>query len=846
MVTDRLRIGYGSVADLLKRGRVLEIFGSYNILLVIISVVAAMLSSFVALATIPRIFSSSDKKQSMMWSTGFGMSMGAGIWSMHFVGMLAFSLPVPIHYDITLTALSLMLAIIVSALAIMPLRSGGEITILKASAIGTMMGSGIAGMHYTGMAAMRMNASMQYDLGIVVISVVIAIVASTAALLIANYLRETQVFSQLKLKSLASVVMGLAVSSMHYTAMVGMKFHTLPVARDFSGYVDPDFLAAIVIVMAFLIQGGVLITALLDEAFMIAKQAEQLMRRRADMNFALSQVLATALDRLPLKDMLAKVLDIILDIEWLALKRQGAIFMVDRKSPALNMLVQMNLQPEMVSKCSHIAIGECLCGKAAESREIVFKSCVDQEHTIQVNNMQEHGHYCVPFPSHGEPLGVINLYVEHEHQQVEYELEFLTAVADAVASIVRQSQLESQADKILKAIDQAGEAVLISDKEGIVEYVNQAFIRNTGYSEEESLGKTPAILKSGNQNKEFYKKMWDTILGGEVWQGEVTEKRKDGSFYPAMLTISPIRDVNDEITHFVGIHEDLSEHKSLEKQFRQAQKMEALGTLVGGIAHDFNNMLAGMIGNLFLVKKKIHGQPEVLEKIEQVEKVGFQAADMIKQMLVFARDEEVQLEEMSLTSFVKETFKLHQAGVPENISLEKIVDATKSMMINGNPTQLQQVLLNMFGNAAHALEDTESPEIKFILEEVEVDSAFCAGHPQADAGQYAHIMVADNGHGIPKEVMEHIFDPFFTTKEVGKGTGLGLAMSASIVKSHGGFIEVKSKPGEGAAFHIYLPLIQVLNNQKFQPSAMMNYQVVERLFWSLMMMRVFALPSVKH
>ncbi len=787
----------------------MEIFGSYSPFLVVVSVATAMLSSFVALATVPRIFSTSLRSLNLLWSLAFGMSMGAGVWTMHFIAMLAFHLPVPVHYDATLTGLSLLLAMSVSSLAILPLRSGGEITVPKSIVIGVVMGAGIAGMHYTGMAAMRMNATMQYDSAIVGLSIVIAMVASAAALLIANHLRDTKVFSQVAVKSFAAVIMGLAVSSMHYTAMVGMKYHLLSPPRDLSGFVDPHFLTAVVVVMAFLIQGGVLITALLDEAYASAKLAEQSMRRRADMNRALSEILSSALEGHSLQATLEKVLGIVLDVEWLSLLKKGSVFIADPKRSSLNMIAEVNLGEELLERCNKLAFGECLCGMAAANREVVFRNCVDDSHTIRPEKMQPHGHYCFPFPSHGEPLGVINLYVEHGHQQRENETEFLAAVADAVASIVRQSQLESQADKIFKAIDQAGEAVLISDKNGVIEYVNQAFTKITGYPEDEALGQKPSILKSGNQSREFYEKMWATITSGQVWQGEVIEKRKDGSFYPAMLTISPIRNGDGEITHYVGIHEDLSEHKSLEQQFRQAQKMEALGTLVGGIAHDFNNMLAGMIGNLFLVKKKMQAMPDVLEKINRVEKVGFQAADMIKQMMVFARNDDVRLEEMPLTSFVKETFKLHQAGVPESIDVVEHL-TSKELMIKGNPTQLQQVLLNLFGNAVHALEGIEAPRIDVTLDEVEMDGLFYLRHPKAVRGTYAHITIADNGHGISAEAIENVFDPFFTTKEVGKGTGLGLAMSSTIIKSHGGHIEAESEPGRGAEFHIYIPLVKAV------------------------------------
>jgi len=349
--------------------------------------------------------------------------------------------------------------------------------------------------------------------------------------------------------------------------------------------------------------------------------------------------------------------------------------------------------------------------------------------------------------------------------------------------------------------------VLISDQQGVIEYVNRAFVEITGYSIEESIGQKPSILKSGEQDNAYYKKMWDAIRAGEVWQGEVMEKRKNGNFYPAMLTISPIRNSSGEITNYVGIHEDLSEHKNLEAQFRQAQKMEALGTLVGGIAHDFNNMLAGMIGNLFLIKRKMTGNAEILEKIDRIESVGFQAAEMIKQMLIFARNEGIQMQQLAFGSFIREAFKLHQVAIPGNVNINKQL-SDLPLYIHGDPTQLQQLILNLFANAVDAVREREHPMITVKLDTLTAGEAFLSTHPDSEAANYVHLSVSDNGYGIGPEHIERVFDPFFTTKEVGKGTGLGLSMSASIVKSHHGYIDVESRPEQGSTFHVYFPMVE--------------------------------------
>lgn len=781
---------------------------TYNMLLVVISILAAIGSSFVALSTVPRIYSATSSQRSLVWVGAFGLSLGTGIWTMHFIGILALTLPIPVQFDLGLTVFSLVLAIAVSAIAITPLRRGGSLRLFQAKTllIGSMMGLGIAGMHYSGMAAIRMDATMHHHTPILILAVVIAIVASTSALLIANQLRGTHIFNQLATKSMAAIVMGLAVSAMHYTAMYGMDFMASGTHQNFESAVNPLILAVFLITIAFLIQGSIIISALFDEAYAISKAATDTMRRRADINKGVSDILSVAMEKQSLEEMMDKVLHIILSIEWLSFEKKGSIFIADSKSQTLNMIAQHNLQPELIKQCGKLPFGRCLCGTAAVTGKLIYKNCIDHEHVIHINDMNPHGHYCVPVISQGETIAVINLYLSHDHKQSDDELQFLSTVADAIAPMIQNYSLEAQALKIYAAIDQAGEAVLISDNNGRIEYVNKAFSENTGYTSEESIGQKPSILKSGNQDQAFYQKLWKTIRGGESWQGEVIERRKDGSLYPAMLTISPIRNDHGEITHFVGIHEDLSEHKNLEAQFRQAQKMDALGTLVGGIAHDFNNMLAGMIGNLFIIKRKVKDRPEVLERVERVEAVGFQAAEMIKQMLVFARSNDVEMHNLSLSSFIKEAFNLHQVTVPENIRMNKKI-CGENLPIMGNPSMLQQVMLNLTNNAIDAVEDIEQPVINFSLSKFKADSEFSQSHSKAQTGSdYAYICISDNGYGIKPEYMEQIFDPFFTSKEAGKGTGLGLSMTSTIIESHEGFITVESKEGQGSAFHIYLPL----------------------------------------
>jgi len=377
----------------------------------------------------------------------------------------------------------------------------------------------------------------------------------------------------------------------------------------------------------------------------------------------------------------------------------------------------------------------------------------------------------------------------------------------AIQDITGRKKADELLNKLNQAITNAGEPILIMDKNGIIEYVNAAFTQLTGYGSDESIGQSFRILESADQDDAFYVRMWETVTSGNVWRSKVIDRRKDGSVFPAMLTIAPMMGSNGKIANFVASHADMSAFEKMETQLYQAQKIEALGTLVGGIAHDFNNMLASIDGYLYLAKDLVREMPDVVNKLSHIGQISSRAADMIKQLLTFARRDTIRRKKILLASYVKKTLEFIRTSVPENIAFHQNV-CSDTLQIKGDETQIHQVLMNLISNARDALAGVVDPCITVTLDAFQADDKFIEQHPCCTSGCYAHFSVKDNGCGIPEQQIERLFDPFFTTKEIDKGTGLGLAMVYGAVKNHDGFMHVESVEGEGTTSHIYIPLLE--------------------------------------
>jgi len=342
---------------------------------------------------------------------------------------------------------------------------------------------------------------------------------------------------------------------------------------------------------------------------------------------------------------------------------------------------------------------------------------------------------------------------------------------------------------------------VVTDPEGVIQWVNPGFTVLTGYTAAEAIGRNPRVLKSGRHPAEFYAAMWATIKRGEVWTGEMFNQRKDGVLYHERMTIAPVRDEAGAVAHYVAIKQDITEQKQLEQQLARAQRLESIGMLASGIAHDLNNIFAPILLSLELLKLK-YPMADARRMLDTIESAGQRGAGIVKQVLTFARGIDGERTEVQPKYLVKEMAQILGETLPRNIRVETELSAALSPVL-GDATQLHQVLLNLAINARDAM--PVGGRLVLGAHEVLVDEARAARNPPLKSGRCVALTVTDTGGGIPPEVLERMFEPFFTTKPLGKGTGLGLSTVYGIVRSHGGAVEVKTEVGEGTEFCVLLP-----------------------------------------
>jgi len=348
------------------------------------------------------------------------------------------------------------------------------------------------------------------------------------------------------------------------------------------------------------------------------------------------------------------------------------------------------------------------------------------------------------------------------------------------------------------------------DRSGVVEYVNPAFEALTGYSRQEAVGQTLGILKSEQQAGELYEEMWNTVLSGNVFRGIVMDRKKNGETLIIEKALTPLRDGDGKIAHFISTGRDITERRQLESDLRQAQKMDAIGRLAGGVAHDFNNLLLVISAYAELMLDSLAQDDPLRRNVDEIITASRRAADLTRQLLAFGRKQLQLLQVLDLNTVIGEITGMLPRLIGEDIELV-FVPGEDLGKVKADPGQIEQVVMNLAANARDAMPGGGTLTIETAT--VHVDESYVQRHSIVPQGDYVLLVVTDSGQGIASEHLPHIFEPFYTTKEPGKGTGLGLATVYGIVKQNNGFVWVYSEPGLGTTFKIYLPQVRSSRNE---------------------------------
>jgi len=384
--------------------------------------------------------------------------------------------------------------------------------------------------------------------------------------------------------------------------------------------------------------------------------------------------------------------------------------------------------------------------------------------------------------------------------------------------ITERKRIDEDRERLLQAIDQSSETIIITDQEGIIQYVNPVFEKITGYTCEEAIGQNPSILKSGKQDDTFYKQMWETLTCGSIWRGRLINKKKNGTFYIEDTIISPVYDSSGSIINFVAAKRDITEKKKLEEEASRASRLASVGELAAGVAHEINNpnalilynsdILTAVIRDLlhFIAEKppvdseQLFGGLSYREVVQEVPILLPTIHDsaqrikrIVKELRDFARQDNTDIgDAIEVNQVVQAAVHLVSIAIKKatdhfSLNLDESVP-----MVTGVAGRLEQVVINLLMNACQSLEN--------FSQKISVVTTYDADTEQVQ------IIVTDEGKGMTADVMEHILEPFVTSKLEQGGTGLGLSVSARIIKEHQGTLRFKSTSGEGTIAMISLPV----------------------------------------
>ena len=739
--------------------------GHYSLPLVALSIVIVMIASFAALDLGGRMTAASGRARAA-WLCGGAFAMGIGIWSMHYVGMEAFHLPIPVEYAWPTVVISLLAAVLASGVALL-IVSRPAMSVRNAVAGSLFMGAGIAGMHYIGMSAMRLAADIVYNPLLVILSIAIAIADSFIALKLGFAFRE-DIPTWSWRKVWAVLLMGSAIPAMHYVGMAAATFVPTPTVQgSLQHAVRVNALALLgVVVVTMVVLLTAIVTAMRDRA--LSLHAQELARSRVQ----LQNIFENMAEGIVVFDRALQIVQ----TNASAVKLFGATAI--RSYEALRREFELSLPDGTVLPTEMLPLQRAIRGDFIDNYRLRFRrKDTGKSISVEVSTRP------IFDASGGSSQVMISYRDTTEREQMD-------EVRSRLAVIVESSE----------------DAIIGVNLDGIITSWNRGAEKLFGYASLETIGQSIRILIPPDRSGEE-----DDILrrienGETVTHFETQRLRKSGNSLQVSLTISPIRNAAGAIVGASKIARDITGAKQMQQQLRQSQKMEAMGQLTGGIAHDFNNLLGIIIGNLDLLERALGGQPAPLARVRTAHKAAVRGADLTRRLLAFSRQEDLSPRPTSLADCVRNTAELAARVLGPEITMKMECDSALPPVLV-DPTGLENALLNLVVNARDAMPGGGRLTIATRLSNLE--PAYPAVRTgDLKAGVYACVSVSDTGTGMSAETLERAFDPFFSTKPAGKGSGLGLTMVYGIAKQSGGIARIYSELGYGTTVSLYLPLAE--------------------------------------
>ncbi len=739
-----------------------NLIGSYNYALVALSVLIAMFASYAALDLAGRVTAAGGWTRAI-WLLGGAGAMGTGIWSMHYIGMLAFILPIPVAYHWPTVLLSLLAAILASVVAL-SVVSRQKMGASRAVAGSVLMGTGIASMHYIGMAAMRLRAICEFNSSLVVMSVVFAVLISFAALWITFHFRDEK--KGIGWEKLAgAVVMGAAIPVMHYTGMAAASFIPSGTPVDLSHAVSISTLGtAGIAAVTFVVLGLALLTSSVDRRFAaqtLELQEEKLQRSEA--------YLAEAQRLTHTGSWAWRVAGgeaLHLSEEWYRIYG----FDPENGPPAFEQLLQRT-HPEDRAKW-----------KGAIDRATDRKSDYEVEFRILLPDATTKYIHTVGHP-------VLNASGDL--------VEFVGSSTD-----ITERKRAEQATRLLAAIvESSHDAIVSKTLNGVITSWNKGAEGLFGYPAEEAVGQNITMIIPPERRDEERTIIEQLTRGERVDHFETVRRRKDGSLIDVSLTISPMKDASGRVVGASKLARDITERKRAEEALRQAQtdlahasRLTSMGEFTASLAHEVKQPIAAAVTDANTCVRWItRDEPDLKEAREaawRIVKDAQRAAEIINRVRLLFKKGTPQRELVDVNEVAREMIVLLGDEASRHSISVRTELAQDLPHVIGDRVQLQQVLLNLIMNGVDAMHDVDGPRELVI---------------KSQPGENSELLlsVSDTGVGLPHHQADQIFDAFFTTKT--HGTGMGLRISRSIIESHGGRLWAADNSPRGASFCFTLP-----------------------------------------